>query len=131
MKKYNRLIILLLSVVFSISVMAQQTKTIKGVVYDEHNDFVIGVNIRVNDSPIGTITNNEGQFTLSNVPVDKTSIVVSFIGYETQTVDITTQTDLRIVLVPSITDMTEVVVVGYGKQKRAHLNGGYLNNYSF
>lgn len=123
MKKYNKLIMMLLSIAFSVSVMAQQTKTIKGVVFDENNDPVVGVNIRVSDSPIGTITNIDGEFTLINIPVDKTSMVVSFIGFETQTIDITTQTEFKIALVPSITDMSEVVVVGYGKQKKAHLTG--------
>jgi TonB-linked SusC/RagA family outer membrane protein len=123
MKKFNKIISLLLFLVFSVSVMAQQTRTVKGVVYDKNNEPAIGATVKVTDSSIGTVTNTDGQFTLSNVPVDKTSIQVSYIGYLTETVDITTQTDIKVVLVPSITNLDEVVVVGYGTQKRAHLTG--------
>ena len=122
MKKFIKIIPLLLSLVFTVSVMAQQTRTIKGVVYDENNQPVIGATIKVTDS-IGTVTNTDGQFTLSKVPADKTSIQIGFLGYLTETVDITTQTDIKVVLVPSIKELDEVVVVGYGSQKRAHLTG--------
>jgi TonB-linked SusC/RagA family outer membrane protein len=123
MKKFNIIIGLLLSLIFSVTVMAQQTRTVKGVVYDENNQPVIGATVKVTDSSIGTITNIDGQFTLSNLPADTIRIEVSFVGYLTETIDITTQTDIKVVLVPSITNLDEVVVVGYGSQKRAHLTG--------
>lgn len=123
MKKFNKIISLLLFLVFSISVMAQQTRTVKGVVYNKNNEPVIGATVKVTNSSIGTVTNNDGQFILSNVPADKISIQVSSVGYKMQTVDIATQTDIKVVLEPSITDLQEIVVVGYGSQKKAHLTG--------
>jgi len=123
MKKFNKIITLLLSIVFSISVIAQQTKTVKGVVFDENNKPVMGATVKLTDTLVGTLTNIDGQFTLHNVPANRTSIQVSFIGYLMETVDITTQTDIKVVLIPSINDLEEVVVVGYGSQKKAHLTG--------
>jgi TonB-linked SusC/RagA family outer membrane protein len=123
MKKFIKIIPLLLSVVFTVSVMAQQARTVKGVVYDENNQPVIGATVKVTGSSIGTVTNVDGQFTLSNLPADTLSIQVSFLGYLTETVDAKSQTEIKVSLIPTLTNLGEVVVVGYGTQKRAHLTG--------
>lgn len=123
MKKFNKIICLLLSLAFSVSLMAQQVRIVRGVVYDENNDPVIGATVKVTGVAIGTVTDIEGKFALPNVGADKKTIQVSYIGYQTQTVDITSQAEVKVILVPSSTDLEEVVVVGYGTQKKAHLTG--------
>jgi len=123
MNKLNKLICLLLFATFSISLMAQQARTINGVVYDENKEPVIGANIKVIDDVIGTVTDINGKFTLPDVKADKKTIEITYIGYQTQKVDISSQTDVTVNLIVSNTNLDEVVVVGYGTQKKAHLTG--------
>jgi len=124
MNKLNKLICLLLSATFSLSLTAQSnTRTIKGVVYDENKEPVIGANVTVIDDVIGTVTDMNGKFTLPNVNVNKKTIEISYIGYKTQKVDITSQSEVNVFLVLNDNNLDEVVVVGYGTQKKAHLTG--------
>jgi TonB-linked SusC/RagA family outer membrane protein len=103
--------------------MAQQVRTIKGVVLDEESEAVIGANVFIPGTTVGTATDLEGNFSLSNVPADQKTIQVSYIGYQTQIVDIIGKTEVNITLVLSDSELDEVVVVGYGTQKKAHLTG--------
>ncbi|MDR2147291.1 MAG: TonB-dependent receptor [Tannerella sp.] len=122
MKKINKLVCLLLSVMLSLPAMAQQARTLKGVIHDENNEPVAGAIIKSADAATGTLSDMDGKFELP-VGADQNSIEVSFLGYRTQTVDITSKTEVSITLVPSDNTLDEVVVVGYGTQRRAHLTG--------
>jgi TonB-linked SusC/RagA family outer membrane protein len=97
-------------------------KTITGQVVDEKNNPLPGVSVVVKGSTVGTTTSAEGNFSLT-VNDDARVLTFSFIGYTSQDVNIGSQTNLKISLVPGTEDLTEVVVVGYGTQSTATLTG--------
>ena len=104
------------------NLIAQQSeRTIKGVVKDATGETVIGANVAVVGTTIGTITDVNGSFSL-NVPVGAT-LKVSFIGYKDVTIKITNQQNLDIVLQDDSQALDEVVVVGFGTQKKVNLTG--------
>lgn len=111
---------------FSIAtVYAQQTKTITGSVYDTNNEPIIGATIAVSlsgDLIEGTITGQNGEFELS-VP-EGSLLNVSFIGYTPYQETVTEEKDgYHVILEEDIQSLEEIVVVGYGTQKRSELTG--------
>ncbi len=97
------------------------THKLKGVVYDENGEPVIGASVMVKGTSIGTATDLDGAFSL-NVP-SKGSLVVSYVGYKSQEIALKGQTTLDIHLDVDAGALDEVVVVGYGVQKKATLTG--------
>lgn len=111
-----------LGAVLSLSALtaSAQERVVKGQVVDEAGLPVIGATVVVEGSNSnGVITDIDGNYTIS-VPAKK-SLVISFIGYVTQTISDFKQT--RIVMKEDAQQLDEVVVVGYGTQKKAHLTG--------
>ncbi|MDP4208827.1 MAG: TonB-dependent receptor [Bacteroidota bacterium] len=107
---------------YSTSVFAQN-KTIKGVVVDEKQMPVPGATVMLKGNKSGSITNTNGEFLL-NVPSGKNqTLVVSFIGMKTQEVNLTGSDNITIVLKESNVVLDDVVVVGYGKQKKESVVG--------
>lgn len=96
---------------------SQQNRTIRGSVVDEQQTPLIGVSVVVKGTSIGIQTNASGRFSL-NVPADKYILVVTYLGMITQEVDIRNQLDVKVVLKDDVAQLNEVVVVGYGTQKR-------------
>lgn len=113
----------LLLACLTLSAMAQQAQTVRGVVLDENASAVIGASVHIPGTTVGTTTDRDGKFILRNVPADQTTFQVNYLGYETQTVKITGPNEITVTLTPSNLEMEEVVVIGYGTQKRAHLTG--------
>lgn len=105
--------------------VAQQAKAVKGVVLDANGEPIIGANVRVKGTTTGTITDVDGNFSLDADP--KSVIEVSFIGYLTQEIVPGKQTSLRIILKEDTKILDEVVVIGYGVQKKADLTGSVAN----
>lgn len=101
-------------------VFAQQ-KTIKGIVVDATGEPLIGVNVSVKGTTIGIITDIDGKYTLE-VPTNAT-IVFSYIGYRTQEHSVGNQTTINITLQEDTQNIDEVVVVGYGVQKKETVTG--------
>lgn len=103
---------------------AQQTKSIQGLVLDETNQPLIGATVRVTNSTVnGGITDVDGVFKLDNVRTGDT-LKVSYIGYQDyQQVVKASDNFFRISLSPDETQLEEVVVVGYGQQKKASVVG--------
>ena len=99
-----------------------QAKVIKGNVVDKNGEPIIGANIRVKGTTVGTITDVDGNFTLK-LEDNADFIEVSYIGYKTQSVSLKGKKDLSIVLNEDTETLDEVVVVGYGVQKKADLSG--------
>ncbi|MGC9150902.1 MAG: SusC/RagA family TonB-linked outer membrane protein [Microbacter sp.] len=115
-------VMFVLIILFSISkIMAQ---SVSGVVVDATNQPLPGVAVLVKGTSLGTITNVDGKFTLNNIPdaSDKT-LVFSFIGYQTQEKAIGKATYMRVVMAESTKQIDEVVVVGYGVQKKSLVTG--------
>lgn len=97
-------------------------KSISGIVKDETGVGIPGVSIAIKGTSIGTITDADGKFGI-NVPNDETILVISFVGYTTQEIKVGSQSILDISLKPSDKQLSEMVVVGYGSQKKANLTG--------
>lgn len=107
---------------FSSTVMAQ-TLSISGKVTDKNSqEPVIGASVLIEGTTNGTITDVDGNFTLSNVP-SKGTLVVSYIGYATQKLPINGKSNFSIALAEDTETLDEVVVVGYGVQKKVNLTG--------
>ncbi|MDR2362518.1 MAG: TonB-dependent receptor [Prevotellaceae bacterium] len=98
-----------------------QTNTISGTVFDAKGETIIGASIVVKGTTMTTVTDALGRFTIEAAP--EATLVVSFIGYRTQEIAVGNQTDIRVLLEEDTKVLEEVVVVGYGTQKRAHLTG--------
>lgn len=95
---------------------------ISGQVTDENNEGLPGVNVLVKNTTVGTVTDIEGKFRL-NAPEDASTLVFSSVGYETQEVNINGRSTINISMVPNVQALSEVVVVGYGTQKKSDLTG--------
>jgi len=96
-----------------------RTEVIKGQVLDEQGNPLPGVSISIKGSNNGTSTDLNGNFSISSIKGEQ--LVVSAIGYITQTITIGKEAELRIILQESTAKLDEVVVVGYGTQKRKEL----------
>ena len=107
---------------FALSSWAQSSITVKGRVVDTAGESVIGASVLVTGTTIGTITDLDGNFLLSNVD-PKASLEVSYIGYKTLQVKVNGQTSLTVTLKEDTQALEEVVVVGYGQQKKASVVG--------
>lgn len=101
--------------------VVQQSKTITGVVSDEFGP-VAGANVIVKGTTNGTMTDMNGQFTLSDVPVGAV-LQVSFIGYLTQDIKIENQSTVNVILKEDSQALDEVVVVGYGTMRKSDVTG--------
>ena len=99
-----------------------QNKTVTGVVVDNNNEPIIGASVIVSGTTNGTITDFDGNFSLSGVPANG-KLKVSYIGYITQEIAIAGKTSFRVVLVEDAQALDEVVVVGYGVQKKSDVTG--------
>jgi TonB-linked SusC/RagA family outer membrane protein len=96
-----------------------QAIIISGKVTDSKNTPLAGVSVKVKNSQLGTVTNGDGLFSLS-FPDDVSPIVVfSYVGYEEKEMPVSHNQKLNIVLEQQASGMNEVVVVGYGKQKKS------------
>ena len=102
-------------------VISQNDNKITGTIVDASGIPVIGANVMVKGTTNGTITDMDGRFTL-DVPKDAV-LEVSYIGYSTQTVKVGGQKSLSIMLREDTQALDEVVVVGYGTQKKVNLTG--------
>jgi TonB-linked SusC/RagA family outer membrane protein len=100
----------------------QKAIEVSGTVVDETGQLVPGVNIIEKGTTNGTTTDVSGRFSL-NIQDEMSVLVFSFIGYQTQEVPVGSQTEFSIKLVPDIKALDEVVVVGYGVQKKVNLTG--------
>ena len=97
-----------------------QSRIIKGTVYDEHKDALIGASVILKGTSQGTITDIDGNFSVE--ASDKnTVLIVSYIGYDAQEINVGSQTFVKVQLKPSSLALEEVVVVGYGSQKKSEL----------
>jgi TonB-linked SusC/RagA family outer membrane protein len=108
-----------LFLIFSfLSMVAYGQQQVQGKVSDEKGQPLPGVSVVQKGTTNGTVTDVDGAFTLQNVPEDA-FLVFSFIGYESQEVARTGKSTFNINLVPDVKTLEEVVVVGYGTQKKS------------
>lgn len=103
----------------------QQAKTVTGTVTDVSGEPIIGANIRIKGTTTGTITDIDGNFSIEAKP--QSVIEVSYIGYLTQETVINNQKSIRFLLKEDTKTLDEVVVIGYGVQKKTDLTGSVAN----
>ncbi len=112
---------LLRSVAESIAAM-KAAVTVRGTVRDEEGAPLFGVNILIKGTGSGTVTDLDGKFSLE-LPTGDETLVLSYTGYETLEVPVNGQQELTIVMSESISELEEVVVVGYGTVRKRDLTG--------
>ncbi|MGL4493626.1 MAG: SusC/RagA family TonB-linked outer membrane protein, partial [Tannerellaceae bacterium] len=108
---------------FDSSMEIHQGLVVKGIVVDQKGEPIIGANIRVKGTTDGTITDIDGNFSISKVP-ENGVLQISYIGYIEQEVPIDkSSNEFRVVLREDTKNLEEVVVVGYGVQKKVNMTG--------
>ena len=117
----QRLFFLALLSIIAIGAYAQG-KTVSGTVLDKSGESVIGASVVVKGTTNGTITDFDGKFTLSNVP-NNASLEISFVGYKTQVIPVQGKNTFNVTMVEDTEVLDEVVVVGYGVQKKSDVTG--------
>lgn len=119
-------IILLSSIVIKANTNTPSTNTteieVSGSVTEENGDPLIGVTVAVKGVSVGTATDFDGNYTLS-VPDAASILVFSYTGYISQEVPVGNQTRIDVTLKESVTDLSEVVVVGYGTKQKREITG--------
>jgi TonB-dependent starch-binding outer membrane protein SusC len=104
------------------TVLFAQGSTVSGTVTDEAKNPLPGVNVIQKGTTNGTTTDGTGKFSIT-LPGEDAVLIFSFIGYETQETAVNNRTQLAITLLPDVETLSEVVVVGYGTQRKADLTG--------
>ena len=99
----------------------QNSKTVSGLVKDANGEPIIGANIVEKGTTNGTITDIDGKYTLS--VSEGATLMVSYIGYNPQEIKVGKESDIMIVMTEDTQALEEVVVVGFGTQKKANLTG--------
>lgn len=126
MQKYKmpisrlRMMVCLIGMLLPMCMFAQQI-TVQGVVKDQTGETVIGASVMEKGTTNGTITSIDGDFSLNMSP--NGTLVVSFVGYKTQEVQVKGQKQLQVVLSEDAEMLDEVVVIGYGTMKKSDLTG--------
>jgi TonB-dependent SusC/RagA subfamily outer membrane receptor len=115
--------VLILLLVCNIGMYAQSGISIKGTVVDKNNEAIIGASVVVKgEGGTGTISDLSGHFTLT-VPNAGATVVVSYIGMKTKEIKVGNVRNFKVVLEDDNAELSEVVVVGYGQQKKASVVG--------
>jgi TonB-linked SusC/RagA family outer membrane protein len=102
--------------------ISSNVQDVTGTVTDENGLGIPGANVRIKGTDRGAVTDSSGQFKLTNV-TEGAVLVISYVGYFTQEVNIGSNNKITVKMEVQPSDLTEVVVVGYGAQKKANLSG--------
>lgn len=106
----------------SFSVLNAQVSKVSGIVTDTNGFTLPGVNVILKDSKIGAVTDFEGNYKIDNLPSDGV-LVFTYIGFQTQEVSINGKSKIDVMLLENVSGLDEVVVIGYGTQKKDDVNG--------
>ena len=118
--KVKRWVVSLLLTTLPFAMMAQNSRTVSGNVTDEQGEPLIGVTVMAVGSQQGAVTDFDGNYTI-NVGAGVKQLQFSYVGYEKQTVDISSST--HNIVMTGDNQLKEVVVIGYGVQKKTDLTG--------
>ena len=122
MRKILRALMLFAIFVHSSASLFAQGRTVTGTVYDDKGMSLPGASVTIKNTKTSAGTDVNGKYTIA-VPAGPASLVFSFIGSTTQEVVIGTRTTINVTLKSAATALNEVVVIGYGSQKREDVNG--------
>jgi TonB-dependent starch-binding outer membrane protein SusC len=126
MSKHLRCLLTFLVVVFCYGLSMAQNGAINGSVYDEAGDPVIGASVSIEGTSLGAVTDVDGGFIITGVTPGVKSLVVTYVGYETQKTTVTvgnSPVQVSFNFKPDAKVLDEVVVVGYGTQSRREVTG--------
>ena len=101
--------------------IVQQTKKVNGTILDETGEPLIGTTVSIGPG-VGAVTDLDGNFVLNNVP-ENAVMTVSYVGYQEQKVSLKGKTHVKLTLTPDQKTIEEVVVIGYGVQKKSNVTG--------
>lgn len=107
--------------ILSASLSPAQTKTITGKITDDKNNPVSGVSVTIKGNSTGTVTDEAGNFQFNAPP--SATLVISHVGFETQEIALRGKTNISISLASEKSALSEVVVIGYGTQRRKDVTG--------
>lgn len=113
---------LVLLIVANIGTAFGQSVRVSGKITDESEEPLPGASILVKGTSVGTVTDIDGNYAISATGQNPV-LVISFLGYLTQEITVNNQEIININLVPNLSELGEVVVVGYGTQKKSDLTG--------
>ncbi len=102
-------------------------KTVSGTILSAEGEPLIGANVLVKGTDLGTITDLNGSYTIEGVPDASDVLVVSFIGYTTEELIIDNRNTVDVLLTASASELEELIVVGYGTQKKVNLTGSVVS----
>ncbi|MBB6463123.1 SusC/RagA family TonB-linked outer membrane protein [Flammeovirga kamogawensis] len=120
LKWQKQLFIFLVMILINTSAYAQVQ--VSGIVTSKSDEFPIpGVTILVKGTTVGTVTNFDGKYTITCEPNDM--LVFRYIGMEEQYIEVNNQTTINVLMVDKLEHLDEVVVVGYGTQRKSHVTG--------
>lgn len=105
----------------SAKTITQQNPVISGVVIDSNNESLIGVSVMIKGTTIGTLTDIDGKFSIS--ADEGATLEFSYVGYNKKSVIVGKERNIRVTLAEDVRMMEEVVVVGYGIQKKVNVIG--------
>ena len=105
-----------------LSTLAFAQSKVSGTVVDASGEPVIGASVIVKGTSTGTVTDFDGNFTIPSVPANA-SLEISYIGYKTQTIPVAGKSTINVTLQEDAALLDEVVVVGYGVQKKSDVTG--------
>jgi TonB-linked SusC/RagA family outer membrane protein len=112
--------VLNLAAVLLLFCQASLAQQVSGKVVSENDEPLPGVNVLMQGTTIGTTTDAVGEYVL-DINGPNTVLVFSFIGYKTERITVGTQTKINVKLTPDLTTLNEVVVIGYGTQKKVNV----------
>ena len=111
--------------IFSLSMFAQNI-TVRGTVYDTDGEALIGVTVQVQGTTTGTVTDVNGGYVLQNV-APNAILEVSYVGMRTEIIPVRGRTQIDVELTDDTELLDELVVVGYGEQRRREITGSVTN----
>ena len=114
---------LLLAILLLPLTIFSQSKTVTGTVNDENNIPLVGVNIVLDDSNVGALTDFDGNYSITIPSGKSNTLIFSYLGYTTQEVDASISENINIIMIPDPTQLEEVVVIGYGSILKKDLTG--------
>ena len=120
----QRALLVCAALMFALGISAQ-TLTVTGHIVDETGEDLIGASVAVKGTTNGSVTDFDGRFTIENAPSNGT-LVISYIGFETQEVAINGQNHFEITLAEERSQLNEVVVVGYGSLAKKEISSSVV-----
>jgi len=121
-QRLQKAMLVMVLCLLAVTTALAQAIQVKGIVYDGNGETMPGVNVHVKGAASGTITDVNGNYTVS-VPNSNSILVFSFIGYTTQEIKVGNRTNINVTLKDDLQQLDEVVVVAYGTARKGDLTG--------